>query len=100
MEKISKPELTNFLRYLDRKKLLFPRIRYASVRAKSEILQDLRKQFYVRPIEHRLFFVPKKKRLFPEVYYDLEQKTFSIDLTNVEEIPKFRITPGPVTVTF
>ena len=51
MEKISKPELTNFLRYLDKKKLLFPRIRYASVRSKSEILVDMKKQFHARDNE-------------------------------------------------
>ena len=100
MEKISKPELTNFLRYLDKKKLLFPRIRYASVRSKSEILQDMKKQFFARVIEGRIFFVPKRTRMFPEMYYDLSLKRFSVNLKGYDQKPKFVIKRVPVTVTF
>ena len=100
MEKISKPELTNFLRYLDKKKLLFPRIRYASVRSKSEILVDMKKQFHARVIMNRIVFSPKRARVFPEVYYDLTLKRFSVNLEGYADIPQFSIKRGPVTVTF
>ena len=45
MNKISKPHIVDFLRLADQKKWFSPRIRYASVRSKPELIADLRHRF-------------------------------------------------------
>ena len=41
MERISKPHIVDLLRVFDRKRWIQPRIRYASVRSKPELIKDL-----------------------------------------------------------
>ena len=48
MQRISKPDLVAFLRIRDHRRWLCPRIRYASIRSKPELLADLRRFFLVR----------------------------------------------------
>ena len=45
METISKPHLVDLLRTFDRYRWIMPRIRYASVRSKGELIEDLRVHF-------------------------------------------------------
>ena len=100
MEAISKPELVNFLRYLDHNRLLFPRIRYASIRSKNDLLVDLRNQFYVKEIGTKLYFHNRKQRAFPLLFYDLSTRQFSVDIVEKPAKPKFSIVRKPVTIHF
>ena len=43
METISKPHLVDLLRVFDKRKWFVPRIRYASVRSKPELIKDMQK---------------------------------------------------------
>ena len=54
MEQLSKPELTNLIRYLDKKKLLSKKIRYASIRPKTELIEDIKLQFRTRLLNQKL----------------------------------------------
>ena len=106
MQKISKPDLVDFLRISDHRRWLCPRIRYASIRSKPELLADLRLHFEERVKRNILLFVPRNPRLvLPKIEYDLKKKTFLFDGLHVD-VPKksrekigvtFR---GPVTMTF
>ena len=107
MQKISKPDLVDFLRISDHRRWLCPRIRYASIRSKPELLADLRRFFReVLKTKHLLEFVPRNPRLqLPLIQYDLKAKTFLFDGTPVD-VPtksreKVRVSfGGPVTMTF
>ena len=46
MERISKPHIVDLLRVFDRKRWIQPRIRYASVRSKPELIKDILKYFF------------------------------------------------------
>ena len=46
MQRISKPHLVDLLRFFDKKRIFSPRIRYASVRSKPELIKDLKKYFF------------------------------------------------------
>ena len=106
MQRISKPDLVDFLRISDHRRWLCPRIRYASIRSKPELLADLRRHFGEELVGHILTFVPRNPRLLlPEIRYDLKKKEFSFD-GKFGDVPKrsrergrvsFR---GPVTMTF
>ena len=106
MQKISKPDLVDFLRISDHRRWLCPRIRYASIRSKPELLADLRQHFEERLKKNLLEFVPRNSRLvLPRIQYDLKAKTFLFD-GQLVDVPKksrekvkvsFR---GPVTLTF
>ena len=106
MQRISKPDLVDFLRISDHRRWLCPRIRYASIRSKPELLADLRHHFEEKLAGHVLTFVPRNPRLqLPEIRYDLKKKTFLFD-GKLVDVPKrsrekvrvsFR---GPVTLTF
>ena len=106
MQKISKPDLVDFLRISDHRRWLCPRIRYASIRSKPELLADLRRHFQEKQVGHVLEFHPRNPRLhLPRIQYDLKKKTFLFDGL-VVDVPKrsrekvqvtFR---GPVTMTF
>ena len=47
MQRISKPHIVDLLRYFDRNRLFSPRIRYASVRSKPELIADIKSGFLV-----------------------------------------------------
>ena len=109
MDRISKPHLVDFLRLSDRKHWLHPRIRYASIRSKPQLLADLRKFFRTRHVKHRshLLFVPLRVLpAVPRIEYCFAKKQFLFD-GNPIDVPKrskarvpFRILRGPVTLTF
>ena len=48
MNHISKPHIVDLLRIFDKRKFFVPRIRYASVRSKPELLKDLKYYFGTR----------------------------------------------------
>ena len=106
MHRISKPDLVDFLRISDHRRWLCPRIRYASIRSKPELLADLRSHFEEKLVGHILEFVPRNSRLLlPVIQYDLKKKEFRFDGIFVD-VPKksrekVRVTfRGPVTMTF
>ena len=46
MDQISKPHIVSFLRMVDRHKWIRPRIRFASVRSKPELITDIKRAFW------------------------------------------------------
>ena len=108
MQKISKPDLVDFLRISDHRRWLFPRIRYASIRSKPELLLDLRKHFAEKLRKNVLELLPRNPKVrarLPQIQYDFRAKTFLFDGKRVD-VPsksreKVRLTfSGPVTMTF
>ena len=107
MEKISKPHVVEFLRLCDRNHWLHPRIRYASIRSKPQLLADVKKHFRARRRGSRLLFLPiRRLPAVPKISYDFEQKQFlyggkpiALPIRNLEQT-RFHIVRGPVTVTF
>ncbi len=106
LNKISKPHIVDLLRISDRRRWLNPRIRYASVRSKPELIKDIRDHFKVVMVGSLLCFHPKKARGLPRVEYCLEARHYLLDgnPTDVPRIsrerPTFAIRSGPVTLTF
>ena len=105
MNKISKPDLVDLLRISDRRRWIHPRIRYASIRSKPELLKDLRRHFSEFPRPGVLEFRHTLRNV-PLIEYDLKKKFWRFDGIRVDapktsrEKPKFEIRKGPVTMTF
>ena len=108
MNQISKPHIVDLLRIFDKNRMISPRIRYASVRSKPELLKDLAHHFDTEQRGHRICLKPRLKhsRGVPSIQYDLTEKQYYFDgrPVNVPEEsrarPVFSIRKGPVTVTF
>ena len=108
MQRISKPHIVDLLRYFDRKKLFSPRIRYASVRSKPELIADISQHFAVFHHTGRLHFhlkVPSSHHV-PTIQYDLKERHYLFD-GDYYDIPResrrkvvFSISHVPVTLTF
>ena len=79
LNKISKPHLVDFLRMSDHERWLVPRIRYASVRSKPELIQDLQNHFRVDLRDSRLVFLPLRARNLPSIYYCLKTRQYHLD---------------------
>lgn len=109
MDRISKPHIVDLLRLCDRKHWLHPRVRYASIRSKPQLLADLRRHFRTRLQKRRkhLLFLPLRKLPgVPKIEYSFEKKHFLLDGQPID-VPKrsketlcYRYCVGPVTVTF
>ena len=108
MDKICKPHIVDLLRISDQKRWLWPRIRYASIRSKPTLLQDLRAHFREELRGRVLHLVPRVSHLvqIPEIAYDFGRKKFLFDGKPID-VPRmsrakvrFSVTPGPVTLTF
>ncbi len=107
-QKISKPHLVDLLRLSDRNRWLFPRIRYASVRSKPELITDLMVHFRLLQVRQRLVFLPKQhtRSCIPQIEYDLALKKFLVegipqDIPKLSRSrPRFSISNLPVTLTF
>ena len=106
MQTISKPKLV--LRVFDHHRWVMPRIRYASVRSKPELIRDLRDYFEDaltgRVVEFRPRADMKRLRHLPSIRYALDQRQFLLD-GEPQDFPRrsrrpvlFRVTPGPVTL--
>ena len=111
MMQISKPHIVDLLRIFDRKKWIRPRIRYASVRSKPELITDLSRHFIVRQEEGTLCFYPKSVRRamgsdLPSIEYDLSRKCYYLNGVEVDVPtesrcrPQFSISRVPVTLDF
>ena len=107
MEKISKPHIVGFLRVCDRKHWLHPRIRYASIRSKPQLLADLKKHYRARRKGQLLLFHPiRRLPVVPRISYDFEKKSFLYDgkpialPTRGREQTRFHIVREPVTLTW
>ena len=104
---ISKPLLVDLLRTFDHKKWLQPKIRYASVRSKNQLIKDLMNRFEITRKRNLLTFVPKFPHpIHPKITYDLKRKTYLFD-GKALDIPNFsrakgscRFLPGPWRVFF
>ena len=108
MNKISKPHIVDFLRLADQNKWFSPRIRYASVRSKPELIADLRHRFLDRLTDHQTIeFLPcHQNACLPSIEYCLERRKFLLDGSpvNVPKVsrdrPGFSIDHRAVTLDF
>ena len=108
---ISKPHIVDLLRVFDKNKWVTPRIRYASVRSKPELVADLEAHFTVTRIGDRLRFCPKRRARMaatrlPRIEYDLETRRYLLDSAYYDlpkesrKKPTFSISRVPVTLDF
>ena len=99
MKAISKPHLVDLLRMFDQKKWITPRIRYASVRSKGELLEDLERGVVTFVPKYRVDFLPKLE-------YNLKERAYYLDGAKKDfpresrSPPKFVVHKGPITLTF
>jgi len=107
MNKISKPDLVDLLRIADHSNWFFPRIRYASIRSKPALIQDLRLHFADRQKGDFLEFGNRRQNdRLPHIVYDLTYRRFLFDGKPVDapklsrEKPVFSIRREKVTVSF
>ena len=108
MNHIPKPLLVDLLRIFDKRKFFVPRMRYASVRSKPELLRDLAYHFITVVKGNIVYFTPKKSvpREVPLIQYHLKDRKFYFDEKEVDVpihsryVPQFSIRKGPVTLTF
>ena len=107
MNAISKPHLVDLLRIFDKKRYITPRIRYASVRSKPELIQDISRHFRAQKTGSVVTLWPAQKlRDVPVIRYDLQVKSYSFD-GKVVDVPResrekvrFQISRVPVTLHF
>ena len=108
MDQISKPHIVSFLRMVDRHKWIRPRIRFASVRSKPELITDIKRAFWVtRVAPRRLRFVGRTVAYRgPQVEYDLAARRFLLDgefrdfPRESRRLPEFRVRQGPFHLDF
>ena len=112
MMQISKPHIVDLLRIFDKHKWIRPRIRYASVRSKPELIADLERHFVIVPRhdrKHILLFHPRRVSNWssiPRIEYDLSLKQYRLDGVHVNvpvesrTPPVFSISHVPVTLDF
>jgi len=109
MQTISKPKLVDLLRLFDHRKWLSPRIRYASVRCKGDLISDIETHFEVRDVGTRLHLTPRRRVLraqLPRIAYDRELRLFLFDGAQMDlevvsrQTPRFQILRIPTTIRF
>ena len=108
LNKISKPHIVDLLRMFDKRKFVTPRIRYASVRSKPELIEDIERHFYCAQKENHIYFerVSPSRSNCPSIVYDLEHKEYIFNGRVMDvpkesrEVPKFQIFHGPFLVQF
>ena len=106
MKNISKPHLVDLLRIFDQKRWIHPRIRYASVRSKGELLEDLQRHFKTLKVKDRINFVPRSQGNLPSIEYDLKKRIFYLDGVQQDfpresrKKPVFQIIRGPIILKF
>ena len=106
MNQISKPHLVDLLRIFDRRKFFVPRIRYASVRSKPELLKDLYRHYSTRLTDTNVEFIPKASvpSTVPAIRYHLIERKYYFDEVVVDppnhcrHLPSFQILNTPVTL--
>ena len=107
MKQISKPHLVDLLRTCDKHKWLSPRIRYASVRSKGELVRDLQTHFSTISRKQNVTFHPLRSTVTaPLITYSLTLKKFYFDGVpqnlpkESREKPRFSIHYGRFLLTF
>ena len=107
MNSISKPHIVDLLRIFDKRRLFMPRIRYAYVRSKPELLRDLLRHFTTKEEEGVIYFIPRVPvRGLPDIHYNLLRKKFFFDKDPVDVPTQSRLRPvfsirrGPVQLLF
>jgi len=115
MNQISKPHIVDLLRIFDKKRYINPRIRYASVRSKPELLNDLKLHFTIRVFdlkgkkktERIIYFDPVIPiHRLPRIHYSVLQKKFFFDDLAVDvpaesrQRPSFQIRKEKITLYF
>ena len=107
MNGISKPHLVDLLRIFDKRRYISPRIRYASVRSKPELIRDLCRHFEVIPEKGVIRLQPIKTLCgleVPVIRYHLKEKHYTFDGDPVDvprqsrEKIRFQISHVPVTI--
>ena len=77
---LNKPRIVDFLRLCDRNKWVHPRIRFASVRSKPELIEDIHHNFDVTIDKHLVTITPRSScRRVPVIQYDLEVRKYLVD---------------------
>ena len=89
MQSISKPHIVDLLRIFDKNRWIIPRIRYASVRSKPELIADLSEHFLteITPGGTLLFLPFGRLHGVPRIEYDLENRRYILD-GEVVDVPK------------
>ena len=106
---ITKPKLIDYLRYLDKNKVLSPyRIKYSSFRSKKDMILDVSKYYHIEDEPNHYVFRLRPKYQFlvaPQRYFfSKEQFQFlgsdstPLDLQSRPASPTFQILPGPFLV--
>ena len=107
MNAISKPHLVDLLRIFDKRRYISPRIRYASVRSKPELIRDLCRHFAVMETDGIITLEPLKTLSsceVPVIRYHLKEKHYTFDGHPVDvprqsrERIRFQISHVPVTI--
>ena len=107
MQAISKPRIVDFLRTCDKHNWVYPRIRFASVRSKPELIEDINEHFIVSREGNFIAIKPRRfARRIPAIQYDLEVRKYLLDGDYRElqkesrQKPFFSIRREDVTIQF
>ncbi len=107
MNYISKPALVSLLRIFDQRKFFVPRLRYASVRSKPELMNDLSQYFGTAYNGVTVKFLRKGNvpTGVPLIHYHLKEKQYYFDGIKAVHHPirerlRFSVKHEPVLVRF
>ena len=107
MNAISKPHIVDLLRIFDKRRMVTPRIRYASVRSKPELICDLSRHFEACKVRDVVVFKTTTAYLkLPAIRYHLKLKKYTfdgvlVDVPRESRAPiKFEIRKGPFVISF
>ena len=108
LKQISKPRIVDLLRLSDKERWCSPRIRYASIRSKPELIADILRHFVLSSDKKGLIRIRLKnpRKRFPDLRFDLECRQYILDGKHFDsdrasrERPTFHIERGHVTLHF
>ena len=107
MQYISKPRIVDFLRTCDKLNWIHPRIRFASVRSKPELIEDIERNFDISKQDNFINIVPRRRsRRIPAIQYDIDLRQYLLDGVYHElqkesrEQPKFSILRRKTKICF
>ena len=80
---IAKPAIVELLRLFDENQWVVPRIRYASVRSKPELIEDIQRHFRASIREGRVHLLPNHCKLrslerVPPIWFDLARRRWFV----------------------
>ena len=104
---ICKPLIVDLLRTFDKNRWLSPKIRYASVRSKDQLIKALTKHFKFHTRKHILTFVPiHQQPRHPVIQFDFLKKQYLFDglpldvPTESRSQPEFSVRHGRFLLNF